>query len=245
MRCPPAPSGRAAIAAAIHSKASKRVRAWMEKCWGHVRIPVAEGMVCYGRGESNDVTFARLDQWLPQMKLTPISPPEAQCILLRKYLRAYGPATLTDFAHWSGLPMREVKSLRDRVEADVMEITADGISALLLREDVDALRNTFAGKASVRLLPHFDVYLLAHRAKNHLLSSRHYKRVYRNQGWISPVVLIGGEIAGVWSHKLQGKKLSVMVESFGTLSQAARKEIECEAEALARFFAVTLHLKFT
>ena len=37
-----------------------------------------------------------------------------------------------------------------------------------------------------------DPYLLAHRDKDHLLSAEHYKRVYRNQGWISPVVLIDG-----------------------------------------------------
>jgi len=77
-----------------------------------------------------------------------------------------------------------------------------------------------------------------------LLSAQHYKRVYRNQGWISPVILIDGAIAGVWSHKLQGKKLLVEIEPFGKLSRKARAGIEREAEGLARFFGGELELQF-
>jgi hypothetical protein len=114
----------------------------------------------------------------------------------------------------------------------------------LLREDVAVLNKSSSRETSVRLLPIFDSYLLAHRDKDHLLSAQHYKRVYRNQGWISPVVLIDGAIAGLWSHKLQNKKLLVEIEPFGKLSRIARAAIEREAEHLARFFGSDLNLKF-
>ena len=77
-----------------------------------------------------------------------------------------------------------------------------------------------------------------------MLSAQHYKRVYRNQGWISPVVLINGAIAGVWSHKLQGKRLLVEIEPFGKLSKAERAGIEREAESLSLFFGSALELQF-
>ncbi len=99
-------------------------------------------------------------------------------------------------------------------------------------------------KGSIRLLPLFDSYLLAHREKDHLLSAEHYKRVYRNQGWISPVVLINGVIAGVWSHKLQSKKLLVNIEPFGNLSKAERAGVTREAKHLALFFESELDLRF-
>jgi hypothetical protein len=99
-------------------------------------------------------------------------------------------------------------------------------------------------KATIRLLPNFDAYLLAHREKDHLLSAQHYKRVYRNQAWISPVVLINGAIAGVWSHKLQGKKLRVEIEPFAKFSKTERAGIEREAKHLSQFFESTLDLKF-
>jgi uncharacterized protein YcaQ len=238
------PLGRAAIAAAVRPKVSKRMRAWMEKVSSIVRVPVAEGLICYGSGESNEITFIRVDQWLPHLTPQPISPTEAQCALLRKYLRAYGPATLTDFAHWSGIPMQAVKPLRALLEPELAEIPGEKKRCLLLREDVAVLNGSPAAKTSIRLLPNFDAYLLAHRDKDHLVNPKHYKRIYRSQWWISPVVLIHGSVAGVWSHKLQGKRLLVKIEPFGKLSKAWRAGIEREADRLAIFFDRDLELQF-
>jgi hypothetical protein len=238
------PLSRPAIAAAIRPKASKRVRFWMENSWSLVRLPVAEGLICYGRGEGNAIVFIRVDHWLPKLKLKLMSATEAQCALLRKYLRAYGPATLTDFSHWAGIPMQEVRPLRALLEAELAEIPGEKKNCLLLREDVAVLNSSPGVQGSIRLLPNFDSYLLAHRDKDHLLSAKHYKRVYRNQGWISPVILIDGSVAGVWSYKPQGKRLSVEIEPFGKLAKAERAGIEREAESLAGFFESNLEIRF-
>jgi len=237
------PLSRPAIAAAIRPKASKRVRFWMENSWSLVRLPVAEGLICYGRGEDNAIVFIRTDHWLPKLKLELMSPVEAQGALLRKYLRSYGPATVNDFSHWAGIPMQEVRSLPALLKPELVEIPSNKKNCLLLREDVEVLNSRAVAKGSIRLLPLFDSYLLAHREKDHLLSAKHYKRVYRNQGWISPVVLINGAIAGVWSHKLQGKRLLVNIEPFGKLSKAERTGIERQAESLADYFQSGLELK--
>jgi uncharacterized protein YcaQ len=239
------PLRRPEILAALRPQVSKRVQAWAEKCWGLVRLPVAEGRVCYGSGEGNQAVFIRTDQWLPKPALKKIPPAKAQSELLRKFLRAYGPATLHDFAHWSGISMPEVRPLRPLVEADLEEMQGDMKSSLLLREDAAVLKNCSCTETCVRLLPIFDSYLLAHREKGHLLSTEHYKRVYRNQGWISPVVLINGSIAGVWSHKLQNKNLLVEADPFGRLTRDQRAAVEREAKSLAAFFESGLELKFS
>jgi uncharacterized protein YcaQ len=236
------PLSRPAIAAALRPKASKQVRFWMENSWSLVRLPVAEGLICYGRGEGNAIVFIRTDHWLPKLKREPMSATEAQCALLRKYLRAYGPATLADFSHWAGIPIRELQPLPTLLEPELAEIPGGKKNRLLLREDVPALSGRPSANPSIRLLPNFDSYLLAHREKDHLLSPQHYKRVYRNQGWISPVVLIDGAIAGVWSHKVQGKRLVVNIEPFGKLSKAEHAAIEREADSLADYFQSVLQL---
>jgi len=238
------PLSRPAIAAAIRPKASKQVRFWMENSWSLVRLPVAEGLICYGRGEGNEIVFIRTDHWLPKLKLKLMPTTEAQCALLRKYLRAYGPATLTDFSHWAGIPLRGLKPLPALLESELAEAPGGKKNRLLLREDVAALTGRRSANPSIRLLPNFDSYLLAHREKDHLLSAQHYKRVYRNQGWISPVVLINGVITGVWSHKVHGKRLLVNVEPFGKLTKTERAGIEREAESLALYHDASLELKF-
>ena len=238
------PRTRAEITAAVRPRVSKRVRAWMDKVWSIVRIPVAEGLLCYGCGEGNEVQLVRTDQWLTKLKARPVQEAEAQCALLRKYLRAYGPATLSDFAHWSGLPAAQVRSLQARVAQELAEVKMEDEICLLLRGDLDLLNSAANSGPSIRLLPHFDPYLLAHRGKDHLLEDKHYKRVYRNQGWISPVLLVDGVIAGTWSHKLQGSRLQVTLEPFTKLTRATRDAVAHEAECMAGFFGRSLDLLF-
>jgi len=230
------PLERTSIRAAVRPQVSKRVRDWMSKVWSIVRIPVAEGLVCYGPGEGNQTTFIRTNQWLPKQEA--IEEHHAKCELLRRYLRAYGPATLKDFAHWSGMSMPEVRDLLPHVENELED--ANGL--LLLRDDVEVLKKMALDSCSVHLLPHFDVYLLAHAVKDHFLDPKFYKHVYRNQGWISPVLLIDGKIAGVWRYDVAGKRLTVTVEPFQTVTRNARRRIEQQAEALAQFFGRTLAL---
>jgi len=238
------PLGRPAIIAAVRPKVSKRVRSWMENVWSMVRIPVAEGLICYGRGESKEISFIRVDRWLPDLKAKSISEAEAQRALFRKYLHAYGPATPADFSHWAGIPMQQAKSLPALLASELEEIPGEKKSCFLLREDVAALNRRSGKQNCIHLLPSFDTYLLAHRAKDHLLSTKHYKRVYRNQGWISAVVLINGAVAGVWSYKLEGKKLLVEIEPFGRFLPTVRSAIKREAERLAMFFARDLECQF-
>ena len=58
-------------------------------------------------------------------------------------------------------------------------------------------------------------------------------------------MLIDGAIAGVWSHKVQGKRLLVNVEPFGKLSKTERAGVKREAANLALFFESELDLKFS
>ena len=237
------PAPRAAITAAVRPKVSKRLRAWMDKVWSIVRLPVIEGLVCYGPGEGNQATFIRTEHWLSaqsrvdEAKLDAV---QAQKELFRKYLRAYGPATLHDFAHWSLISMADVRALRPLLDSEIAE--HNGL--LLLREDMKILQATSPEMNSVHLLPYFDVYLLAHRFKEHFLKPQFYKRVYRNQGWISPVVLINGEIAGVWSYKVSRKALEIEVELFARVGPGTPKQIKDRAAELADLFQCPLLFSF-
>jgi hypothetical protein len=232
------PASRITIAAALRPKVSKRMRAWMDESWSVVRLPIAEGNICYGPGEGNQATFIRTGHWLPAFR--PVDEQTAQKELFRKYLRAYGPATLDDFAHWSGIFRTELRALRPLLNAELQEYD----DLLVLREDVQALQSGEVEPQSVHLLPYFDVYLLAHRLKEHFLKAQFYKRVFRDQAWISPVVLINGQIAGVWSYKLSRREIVVEVELFSKIPRNVRTQIANRAEELAKLFRRPLSLSF-
>jgi len=232
------PLRRPDIVAAVRPHCSARVREFMKLSWSHVRVPVARGLVCYGPAEGKEVRFIRTDQWLPKRKK--VAAADAQRALLRGYLRAYGPATVNDFAHWSGIRMKECRAAFEGLRGELLALE-DGTS--LLAEDRDALDHGTKKRGEVNLLPAFDPFLLAHSEKDHLLEGVHYKRVYRSQGWISPVVLLDGSVVATWSHKVRGGEIAVNVEPFEALSRAARRGVESEVKALADFHEKQLTLR--
>jgi Winged helix DNA-binding domain len=143
------------------------VRAWIDKVWSVARPAIVEGLVCYGPDSGNEITLLRTDRWLPKQK--PVSPESAQPSLVRAYLRAYGPASARDFAHWSGISMKEVAALWKCMEGEFSEVELEDRKACIPKEDAKALAESKLRKAIVRLLPSFDVFLLAQAAKSHLV----------------------------------------------------------------------------
>lgn len=115
--------------------------------------------------------------------------------------------------------------------------------AWMLTSDAREFRDTEPIR-SVRLLPAFDQYVIgaSHHAAR-LLPGDLRSRVYRPQGWVSPVLLVNGRMEGVWRHEVKGSRVEVTVESFVKVPKWARSAAAEEAERLAEFFGGTLNLK--
>lgn len=65
--------------------------------------------------------------------------------------------------------------------------------------------------------------------------ARHKGAVFRPQGWISPVLLVGGAIRGTWRHERTGKRLLVEITPFAPVDTAIRAAVAVEAEGLRSF----------
>jgi hypothetical protein len=184
--------------------------------WGVALKPASWlGLLCHGPSDGNRVTFTSPATWLPTWK--PATADEAGPALLRSYLGAYGPATLEDFAQWLFRGVAKVSLTRGwlaSVRDELSEVDVDGLSCLALTADLDELRETKPSR-EVRLLPGFDQYVIA--VNRTLLPAEHKAKVSRTSGWISPVVLLGGRVAGVWS--VDGGKLQV--DEFEKIPKAA------------------------
>jgi hypothetical protein len=98
---------------------------------------------------------------------------------------------------------------------------------------------------TVALLPAFDPYVAgSSRADTDVLAAEHKGRVHRSQGWISPVLLVDGRIAGVWDHARKGDRLEIEIEPFAALDDRARERAEDRARELAAFLGGELVLRF-
>jgi uncharacterized protein YcaQ len=226
----------------VEPRASKRMKDWMSRVWSILRTPIAEGLICYGPARGAEITFIRTDKWLPG-HLKKMDAGAARQALLLRYLSAYGPATPRDFVRWAGIGMPWTREAWDAVKNQLTEVLIEGEPAWLPRKSFKHLTAAGFSEPVVRMLPAFDPFLLAHAAKDHLVHRTHYKRVYRNQGWISPVILIDGRVAGIWSHVRKSGKLRIEVDAFEKFPKKIRALIEEEAASLARFLDSSLELK--
>ena len=226
--------------------AGKKAKLWFEQSsWGVARLAIVEGLVCYGPDRGQHVTMVRVDQWLRGLpEKARISESEAGRILLRRYLGSYGPATVRDFSKWTGFSSPEAKAVWESLEEELAEVSVEGREAFILRQDGDELAASHLDDETVRLLPNFDPYLLAHADKNHLVTSRYYKRVYRQAGWVSPVVLLNGRVIGTWSYARRGKRLSLEVTPFENFSSLTRTRVEEEAAGLGGLLETPYEIKF-
>ena len=96
---------------------------------------------------------------------------------------------------------------------------------------------------SVRLLPGFDQYVIAASCHaERLLPGDLRPRVYRPQGWISPVLLVNGRMDGTWRHEIKGSRVEVVIEPFVKTPAWVRRAAAEEAERLAEFLGCALSL---
>lgn len=171
--------------------------------WGAVLKPIAwQGVLCHGPASGNRVTFARPDRLLPGWAGVP-EPEDAARAVIPAYLRAYGPATVERFDAWltrgtSRKPM--LRSWFATLGDDLVTVDVEGTTAHLLAEDVDDLAATDPS-ATVHLLPAFDQYVLGPgTSAAEILDPDRRSSVSRAGGWIAPVVVDGGRVAGVWDR---------------------------------------------
>jgi Winged helix DNA-binding domain len=196
--------------------------------WGAVLKPVAwQGWLCHARSDGNRVSFARPDQWLPDWAGMP-DPQEAAHVVIPAYLRVFGPATPQRLDAWLTRGASKQAAVRTWFAAlgdRLATVEVDGERAFLLAEDLDDLGGT-SPTQTVRLLPAFDQYVLGPGTKAvEILAASRRAEVSRTAGWISPIVVAGGKIAGTWESNGDKVEVRLFEEAGPVLKSALDAEI--------------------
>jgi hypothetical protein len=195
----------------------------LSRGYGDLLKPVAfRGELIFAPSEGQNVRFA-----LPE-PFERMDTDEATRELARRFLTRYGPATREDFAKWFGAPSpappgRWIQALGDEV--------VETEFGWMLGADVDACE-TSEPSGVVRLLPAFDQYVVATPRDDRATAAP--ERIYRPGGWFSPVLLVDGVMAGVWS-----RDGDVTIEPFAPVGAEVRAAAGAEAARLPGAPSVT------
>lgn len=181
----------------------------------HVLAHLAlEGVLCFGPREARQPTFVLLEEWVPA---GPEVPREvAMARLAERYLASHAPATVQDFAWWSGLTVKDAQQ------------------AMAAARPAPAVRSRAAAAPGAHLLPPWDEYLVAYRDRSAAYGPAAARRnplgVLGNS-----LVVIDGRVRGAWRRSLSPARVQVQLQLWDRATAAERDAVHRAVQRYARF----------
>lgn len=183
-----------------------------------------EGLICYAARRGKQFTFALLEEWVPAAKT--FERDEALAELARCYFRSHGPATLQDFAWWSGLAIADARAGLEMVKSRLLQEVIGG-RAYWFSASRPAVKEA---SPTAYLLPAYDEYTVAYQDRSAALNPLHAKE--SGKGIFHPTIVVDGQIVGTWKREFKKNSVVIMPSYFTRLSRAREGAV---AEAASRY----------
>jgi len=156
-------------------------------------------------------------------------------LLIRRYLGAFGPATLADIARFAGQVPARIRPVLERLVPSLRRLSDEQGRALF---DLPRAPRPDANlKAPIRLLPRYDELLIGYEHRDRVIAKEHRGAVYSKNAIIEAVFLVDGFAAGTWSLATTKAQAVVSIHPFGSLARSDRAAAIAEGGAVARFMA--------
>lgn len=195
-----------------------------------VHVPES-GMFAANR--AGDVVAARVA--LEALRVPPLA--DAARHLVRRYLAAFGPATVDDVSSWTSMRGPTIRRALDAMADEVRAFQDERGRALY--DLTRAPRPSGDTAAPVRFLPKWDSTLLAYTPAERIriLPAANHRSVIIKNGDVAQTFLVDGVVAGTWALVAKPKEAVVEMRAFGRIGRADRAALVEEGERLARFLA--------
>ncbi|HEV2089107.1 MAG TPA: winged helix DNA-binding domain-containing protein [Cryptosporangiaceae bacterium] len=173
------------------------------------------GVLCFGPVREGEQHLVLVDEWIAHPRR--LDRDEALGELALRYFRSHGPATVRDFARWTGLLTADVRAGLALARPALANLHVDGVEYLLdprTPELLDACRERARG---VFLLPGFDEFVLGYQDRRAILPAEFADRIVPGGNAVfRPTVVVDGQIVGTWQHTGRGPSRTVSATPFDT-----------------------------
>jgi hypothetical protein len=189
-----------------------------------------EGLICFGPRLGKQQTFVLLDEWGPKPKS--MHRDQALAEMAKRYFTSRGPATLQDFAWWSGLRIVDARAGLEAVASQLIPEKAGGKTFWMPRNPPAPKDRS----PKVYLLPGFDEYLLGYTERTAVLDAGHSRNLCPGgNGVFRPTIVMNGRIVGTWSRTFNGNRVAVDIQPFRALTEAEERAVAIPASLYGKF----------
>jgi hypothetical protein len=197
-----------------------------------------ESLVCSGPMRGKQFTYALVDERVP--RVPPRSPDDALAELTRRYFTSHGPATIRDFAWWSGLTMAQARQGLVSLGRDVSSRTVND-------REYYATTGFRAARLPVNrawLLPNYDEYFIAYKDRDLTVSAAAQRSgMLANpllaNGAFPHLLMIDGLLAGTWTRAVTSSGVHVTLKPFRPLSPVTQSAVDKAIRGYTQFFRQT------
>lgn len=195
-----------------------------------------DGLLCFGARVGKQQTFALLAEWAPTAKALPRD--EALAELARRYFTSHGPATLQDFAWWSGLSAADAKAGLEMVKSQFVQEVIDG-QTYWLSSSGPAVKEI---APAAYLLPAYDEYTVAYKDRSAVLNPAYAEQANYGHGIFNPTIVVDGQVVGTWKRAIEKDSVVITPSYFTKLTKAQTRAVADAAEHYGKFLGAAVVL---
>ncbi|GAB4510865.1 MAG: winged helix DNA-binding domain-containing protein [Anaerolineae bacterium] len=164
--------------------------------------------------------------------------------MFRRYLMAFGPASVMDFQAWSGLT--KLKDVLESMRAELRVYRSE--SGKELFDVPEATLPPEDTPVPVCFVPEYDNLIISHADRSHIIADEDRPKVFLSAARVLGTILVDGFVAGTWKTEIKKKSITLRITPFDALAAEDETALAEEGERLARFIlpdAATLDVTFS
>jgi hypothetical protein len=195
-----------------------------------------EGILCSGPRRGKQFTYALLEERVSNSRS--LDRDEALAELACRYFVSRGPATLHDFAKWSGLTLADA---RTGLEAASTRLQCEVV-------DEHTYWNSAAGRSEQEislgayLLPNYDEYVSSYKDHGAAVDKENSARLRALGNVLTNIVVVDGRIAGTWKRSLKKGAVLIEVNVFSGPTAAANQALAAAVHRYGGFLGLPARL---
>ena len=198
-----------------------------------------DGLICSGARRRKQFTYALLEERVAGT--TALEREAALFELARRYFTTRGPATVDDFAWWSGLTKADAKR---GVEAAATHLEHESIEGRSYWFPATERQVQISGSLA-QLLPNYDEYFVGLKDRSAFGARLESSGVRpRTSALSGHALVVDGQIVGGWRRTLVGRTVIIEPKSLIRLSEAERGAVGAAARRFGRFLALPVEIRW-
>jgi DNA glycosylase AlkZ-like len=186
-----------------------------------------DGLICSGPRQGKQFTYMLLNERVPT-SIT-FNKDEALAEIAKRYFNSHGPATIKDFAWWSGLTITDAKKAVEMIKSSLLYEMAEN-EIFWFSSSLPPIKEN---KPVIHLLPAFDEYTVAYKNRNLILHKA--SALQSSMEILNPVIVQKGQVVGKWKRVVNKKNVTIETTPFIYISQSANKNIRSAVKSFAKF----------